>query len=134
MKLILQNTALHPPILRLRPITENEEIEKKRYDANKCPDGPWRRHPDEINETICSLSNADFPLDIDVENYRIHYQDIMATFTEYMHTKPRSKRSEMITVEYVSTQGKLVDMERMLGESDDEIEGKVEATFVHCDV
>jgi len=77
-------TAPKAPVLRLRPTPENEGIKERQVDVLRCQDGFWIRHPGEIEESVCTLSNAQFPLDIDVENDRIFYRERMAAFIKYM--------------------------------------------------
>jgi len=127
-------TAPKAPVLRLRPTHENEGIKERQVDVPRRQDGPWIRHPDEIEESVCTLSNAEFPLDIGVENYRIFYRERMTTFIKYMRQWPKSERSGRIEVTGVSIVESLVDMERMLETSKDKIERAVEQTFVNCDV
>jgi hypothetical protein len=126
-------SAPKPPVLRLRGTTENEELEEEQLDVLRFPDGPWRRHPDEVDDTICALSNAQFPLDITVENYRIDYQERMAAFMKVIRQWPKSERMEHMKVKHVSVITQLVDMEHILERSKDDIEDAIERSFVHCD-
>jgi hypothetical protein len=127
-------TASSAPVLRLRTTTENQRIEKEKLDLRKLPDGPWRRHPDEIEEDICTLADADFPLDISVEKYRVYFQERMAAFTKYMRQLSSRDRDDHITVRYTSTIGQLMDPKHMLEMSETEIEDSSEGQFVHCGV
>jgi hypothetical protein len=122
------------PVLRLRPTPENEGIKERQLDVPRRQDGPWILHPDEIEESVCTLSNAQFPLDIDVENYRILHRERMTAFTKHMRQFPKSERSEQMEVKQVVIVESLVDMERMLETSKDKVERAVEQTFVYCDV
>jgi len=51
-------TSSKAPVLQLRPIPENEEIRKEQLDLLQRPGGPLARHPDEIKEYVCTLSNV----------------------------------------------------------------------------
>lgn len=127
-------SAPKPPVLRLRGTTENEELEEEQLDLLRFPDGPWTRHPDEIDDSICALSDTQFPLDINVENYRINHQENMAALTSVIRQWPKSEIHEHMEVKYVSTITQLVDMERILETSeDDDIKDAIERSFVHCD-
>ncbi|KAF1970805.1 hypothetical protein BU23DRAFT_368284, partial [Bimuria novae-zelandiae CBS 107.79] len=115
------------PVLRLRGPTESEKLKEEQLDVLRFPDGPWRRHPDEIDDFICALSEAEFPLDIDVENYRINYQKKMADLRSVIRQWPKSKRNDHIEVKAVSIITELVDMEHMLETNEDNIEGAIES-------
>jgi hypothetical protein len=125
--------APKPPILRLRKATENDELEEEQLNVLRFPDGPWRRHPDEIDDSICALSNAQFPLDINVEDYRVHHQETLAALKSVIRQYPKSERNEHIKVKYVSVISQLVDMEHMLETNEDGIENATERSFVNCD-
>ncbi|CAN9273508.1 unnamed protein product [Alternaria sp. RS040] len=126
-------SARKPPVLRLRGTTKNEELEEEQLDVLRFPDGPWRRHPDEIDDAICALSSSQFPLDMTVENYRIDYQERMAAFTEVIQQWPKSERSGLVKIKHVTVITQLVDMEHMLERSKDDIEDAIERSFVYCD-
>lgn len=126
-------SAPKPPVLRLRGTTENEKLEEEQLDVLRFPDGPWIRHPDEVDDTICALSNSQFPLDITVENYRIHYQERMDAFMKDIRQWPKLERMELMEVKHVSVITQLVNMEHILERSKDDIEDAIERSFVHCD-
>jgi hypothetical protein len=121
------------PVLRLRKTTESEKLKKKQLDVLRFPDGPWKRHPDEIDDSICTLSNADFPLDINIENYRIYHQEKMANLRSSTRQWPKSERMEHIEVMGVITIARLVDMEHILETNEGDIEDAIERSFVYCD-
>ncbi|KAF1959956.1 hypothetical protein CC80DRAFT_440179 [Byssothecium circinans] len=127
-------TAPTAPVLRLRPTPENEGIKERQLDVPRRLDGPWIRHPNEIKEWVCTLSNAQFPLDTDVENYRICYREHVDAFFEPMRQLPKSERRGRMKVEQVMFVEQLVDMERMLETCKDKIERAVEQTFVNCHI
>lgn len=122
-----------PPVLRLRATTEREELEEEQLDVQKFPDGPWRRHPDEIDDSICALSEAQFPLDISIENYRIKHRNETDAFRRLIRQWPKSERRGLVKLKYVSTITQLVDMEHMQENSEDNIEDAIEQSFVYCD-
>ncbi|KAH7371953.1 hypothetical protein BKA66DRAFT_443745 [Pyrenochaeta sp. MPI-SDFR-AT-0127] len=127
------HTNPKPPVLQLRPTTEDERIEEKTPDLLKCPDGPWIIHPDQIEENVCTLADAQFPLDIDIENYRVERKEQRAAFLKEVRQLPISQRIENIKVSWFYKVPPLVDMKSMLGMSHDEIEYAVELNFVHHD-
>lgn len=123
-----------PPILRLRENAESGKPEGERVSLLKFPDGPWRRHPDEIDDSSCSLSDAEFPLDINIKEYRIHHQEEMAAFLSDIRQWPKSERNERMDVQGVSIITQLVDMEHILETNEDNIERAIEQSFVYCDM
>ena len=128
--------APKPPVLRLRRATENEELEEKQLDVLRFPDGPWRRHPDEIDDSTYAISRPEFPLDINVEDYRNYHQEYRADWMSIIRQCPRSERSEQLPVQYAFVTPQLVDMEHILETktNEDDIEDAIERTFVYYDL
>ncbi|KAH8704608.1 hypothetical protein GQ44DRAFT_777887 [Phaeosphaeriaceae sp. PMI808] len=135
----MSHTLQHPPAhgrtptLRLRPNTEQTKVELR-----KLPDGAYIRHPDEIEEVVCTPSRAELRLDISMQDYRVRHKGDTDDFIQRIRMdrkgKTKSEKADMIKVLHVMVTPQLVDMRLLRTSTDEVIERAIEHHFVHCSV
>jgi hypothetical protein len=119
------------PVLRLRPDVKQPELELLKF-----PDGPYRRHPDEIDEYVPSRLRK-LRLDIGMEEHRVAHKKRRKERFEHIRNLqkalPKSERASVLpSIRAFFAIPRLIDSRFLQTSSDEEIEQAIESHFVHC--
>lgn len=133
----MSHTLQHPsahgctPTLRLRP-----NIKQAKVELRKSPDGPYLRHPDEIEEDVSIPSRAELKLDISVEDYRAANKkdtdDLFQSIRMVQKDMSKAEKADMFKILHVIAIPRLVDMRLLQRSTDEVIEQAIENHFVYC--